>query len=47
MSANETRTPLLQAVALSKQFTVGHAWSNAGRRIVHAVDDVSFAVFAG
>ena len=47
MSANQTRTPLLEAVALSKQFTVGHAWSNAGRRIVHAVDDVSFAVFAG
>ena len=47
MSANEVRTPLLEAVALSKQFTVGHAWSNAGRRTVHAVDDVSFSVFAG
>ena len=47
MSANEMRTPLLEAVALSKQFTVGHAWSSAGRRSVYAVDDVSFTVFAG
>ena len=47
MSTSESGTPLLEAVALSKQFKVGHVWSGAGRRTVHAVDDVSFAVCAG
>ena len=39
--------PVLEAVALSKQFKVGHAWSSGGQRTVQAVDEVSFAVHAG
>jgi len=39
--------PLIEALGLSKRFSVGSAFSRAGRRDVHAVDDVSFKVWPG
>jgi len=40
-------TPLLEAVELSKDFTVGGRLSPGGIRIVHAVDKVSLQVWPG
>jgi peptide/nickel transport system ATP-binding protein len=40
-------TPLLEAVGVSKRFTVGSRFSARGRRTVHAVDNVSLAVRPG
>jgi peptide/nickel transport system ATP-binding protein len=40
-------TPLLQAIGLGKTFTVGGRLSPGGRKIVHAVDDVSLEVRRG
>jgi peptide/nickel transport system ATP-binding protein len=39
--------PLLEALGLSKRYSVGSALSRAGRRTLHAVDDVSFKVWPG
>ncbi|GAA0768672.1 ATP-binding cassette domain-containing protein [Ideonella azotifigens] len=39
--------PLLEALHLRKQFSVGSALSRAGRQTVQAVDDVSFQVWPG
>jgi peptide/nickel transport system ATP-binding protein len=39
--------PLLQATGLGKTFTVGGRLSSGGRKIVHAVDDVSLEVRYG
>jgi peptide/nickel transport system ATP-binding protein len=41
------REPLLEAVGLSKDFTIGGRLSPGGRRTVHAVDNVSLAVRPG
>jgi peptide/nickel transport system ATP-binding protein len=40
-------TPLLQAIGLGKTFAVGGRLSPGGRKIVHAVDDVSLEVRPG
>ena len=42
-----SETPLLEAVEVSKRFTVGRRFSVRGRLIVHAVDAVSLAVMPG
>lgn len=39
--------PLLEAMGLCKDFVVGGHLSPGGRRVVHAVDDVSLAVWPG
>jgi peptide/nickel transport system ATP-binding protein len=39
--------PLLEAVAVSKDFSVGRSLLPGARRIVHAVDNVSLKVFPG
>jgi peptide/nickel transport system ATP-binding protein len=40
-------TPLLEAAGVSKDFTVGGRFSPGGRRLVHAVDNVSLQVWPG
>ena len=42
-----SETPLLEAVEVSKRFTVGSRFSARGRLTVHAVDAVSLAVMPG
>jgi peptide/nickel transport system ATP-binding protein len=42
-----TAAPLLQAVGLSKDFSVGGRFTPGGRRTVHAVDNVSLEVWPG
>jgi len=39
--------PLLEVHALEKRFTVGGAWLRGRRRVIRAVDDVSFAIERG
>ncbi|MGB9142016.1 MAG: ATP-binding cassette domain-containing protein, partial [Aestuariivirga sp.] len=40
-------TPLLEAIDVSKRFTVGSRFSARGRLTVHAVDGVSLAIMPG
>jgi peptide/nickel transport system ATP-binding protein len=42
-----TKQPLLEAINVSKNFTVGTRFSARGKQIVHAVDDVSLAIMPG
>ena len=42
-----TKAPLLEAINVSKDFTVGTRFSARGKQIVHAVDNVSLAIMPG
>ena len=42
-----TTAPLLEAINVSKDFTVGTRFSARGKQIVHAVDNVSLAIMPG
>ena len=42
-----TQKPLLEAIDVSKDFTVGSRFSARGKQIVHAVDGVSLAIMPG
>jgi peptide/nickel transport system ATP-binding protein len=41
------KAPLLEAISVSKDFTVGTRFSARGKQIVHAVDGVSLAIMTG
>ncbi len=42
-----TKAPLLEAIGVSKDFTVGTRFSARGKQIVHAVDGVSLSIMPG
>jgi peptide/nickel transport system ATP-binding protein len=42
-----TKAPLLEAISVSKDFTVGTRFSARGKQIVHAVDGVSLSIMPG
>ena len=42
-----TKAPLLEAISVSKDFTVGTRFSARGKQVVHAVDGVSLAIMPG
>jgi peptide/nickel transport system ATP-binding protein len=46
-AADESKAPLLEAVGVSKDFFVGGRFTPGGRRIVHAVDNVSLKIWPG
>ena len=39
--------PVLQVINLKKQFNVGAGWFGKAARHVHAIDGVSFELYAG
>lgn len=47
MSEQQTSLPILETRALSKRFAIGTRFSAEGRRVVHAVDNVSLTVQRG
>src|SRR5215471_16318959 len=43
----EAAVPLVEVSGLKKYFPVGHTLWGASRKVVHAVDDVTFDIYAG